>query len=46
MWSIAYSDAKLHEAELAVVRQASCVFAVTDQEVEQLRNEGRVMAGL
>lgn len=46
MWAIAYSDAKLHEAELAVVRQASCVFAVTDQETEQFREEGRAMAGL
>lgn len=45
MWALAYSDSKLCEAELEVVRKASCTFAATDQEAEQLRNEGQVMAG-
>jgi uncharacterized tellurite resistance protein B-like protein len=46
MWTTAYLDAKLSEIELEVVKKASCVFAVTEMEAEQLRDEGKVMAGL
>jgi len=45
MWTIAYSDKDLHEAELDVIRQASRIFALTDREADQLREEGKVMAG-
>ncbi len=45
MWTIAYSDHDLHEAELEVIRKASRIFALTDQEAEQLHEEGKAMAG-
>ena len=45
MWTVAYSDSDLHEAELDVIRKASRIFALTDREAEQLREEGRAMAG-
>jgi uncharacterized tellurite resistance protein B-like protein len=45
MWTIAYSDGDLHAAELEVIRKASPIFALTDREAEQLREEGRAMAG-
>ncbi|WP_337660009.1 tellurite resistance TerB family protein [Anderseniella sp. Alg231-50] len=45
MWTIAYSDRDLHEAELEVIRKASRIFALTDQEAEQLHEEGKAMAG-
>ncbi len=44
MWTIAYSHNDLHEAELDVIRKASRLFALTDQEAEQLRQEGEAMA--
>ena len=43
MWTIAYSDNDLHEAELDVIRKASRLFALTDREADQLREEGKVM---
>jgi uncharacterized tellurite resistance protein B-like protein len=45
MWTIAYSDGDLHAAELEVICKASPIFALTDREAEQLREEGRAMAG-
>lgn len=45
MWTIAYSDSDLHEVELDVIRKASRVFALTDREADQLREEGKAMAG-
>ena len=45
MWTVAYSDSDLHETELDVIRKASRIFALTDREAEQLREEGRAMAG-
>lgn len=45
MWTVAYSDPRLCETEMEVVSKASCLFALTDREAEQLRNEGRVVAG-
>lgn len=45
MWTIAYSDGDLHAAKLEVIRKASPIFALTDREAEQLREEGRAMAG-
>jgi uncharacterized tellurite resistance protein B-like protein len=45
MWTIAYSDGDLHAAELEVICKASPIFALTDHEAEQLREEGRAMAG-
>ncbi len=44
MWAIAYSDPDLHEAEMDVVRKASQLFALSDQEAERLRQEGLAMA--
>ena len=45
MWTIAYSDNGLHEAELDVIRKASHIFALTDREADQLHREGKAMAG-
>ena len=45
MWTIAYSDSDLREAELDVIRKASHIFALTDREAEQLHREGKAMAG-
>jgi uncharacterized tellurite resistance protein B-like protein len=45
MWTIAYSDSDLHEAELDVIRKASRIFALTDREADQLHQEGKAMAG-
>ena len=45
MWTIAYSDSELHEAELDVIRKASRIFALTDREADQLHQEGKAMAG-
>lgn len=45
MWTIAYTHNDLHEAELEVIRKTSRLFGLTDQEAEQLRQEGAAMAG-
>ncbi len=45
MWTIAYSHHDLHEAELDVIRKTSRIFALTDREADQLREEGKAMAG-
>lgn len=45
LWTIAYSDPRLCETEMEVVNKASCIFALTNQEAEQLCNDGRAMAG-
>lgn len=45
MWTIAYFQGDLHDAELDVIRQAARLFALTNQEADQLREEGKAMAG-
>lgn len=45
MWTIAYADARLHEAQVDVIHKAADLFAITVQEAEQLRQQGETMAG-